>query len=140
MFAVIASLLCSGFRSCGDISTSTLGGSLGPSNGQVAGAVIGVGAAIAVVTLVSVEHSHHSLKGCVFADPSGLRLLTSDSKLYAIDGDVANVKAGDKVTLHGSRVKRAKNSIEPQTFVVQKLRKDYGPCQVPLAQPAKPEK
>jgi hypothetical protein len=137
---LVTSLLCSGFRSCGDISKTSLGGSPGPTSGQVAGVVVGVGAVVAVVTLVSVQQSDHTLKGCVYADASGLRLLTSDSKLYAIDGDVAAVKAGDKVTLHGSRVKRAKNSTDPQTFVVKKLRKDYGPCRVPLAQQTKPDK
>jgi hypothetical protein len=140
VLVVITSLLCSGFKSCGNISKSGAGGSSGSSSGQVAGVVIGVGAAVAVVTLVSVEQSHHTLKGCVFADASGLRLLTSDSKLYAINGDVANVKAGDKVTVHGSRVKRAKNSTDPQTFVVEELKKDYGPCQVPIAESTNAEK
>ena len=129
-FAALTALLCSGSTSPATCQSS---GSIGPSEGEVVGAAVGVGAAIAVVTVVAVDHSHHTLKGCVFTGPNGLRLQTSDSKVYAIEGDAASIKAGDKVKFHGSKVKKTKDSSGDQVFKVEKVSKDYGPCQVNLA-------
>ena len=112
--------------------------SVGPSKGEVVGAAVGVGAVVAAVTIVAVNHSHHTLNGCVFAGQNGLQLRTSDSKTYAIEGDAADIKAGDKVKLHGSRVKKTKDSSGDQVFKVEKLKKDYGPCHVTPAEAAKP--
>jgi len=61
-----------------------------------------------------------------------MKLKTSDSKIYSIDGDSAAVKAGEKVKLHGSRVK-AKTADGDQTFKVEKVSKDYGPCHADIA-------
>jgi hypothetical protein len=127
--------LCSAASSpsgCGNNTNTNL--SIGPSKAEVVGAAVGIGAAIAVVTIVAVDHSHHVLKGCVFTGPNGLRLQTSDSKLYVIEGDAASIKAGDRVKLHGSKVKKTKDTSGDQVFKVEKLSKDYGPCQVNLAQ------
>jgi hypothetical protein len=57
----LAGLLCSGASSPTGC-TQPSGGSIGPSNGQVIGAAVGVGAVIAAVVLVSVgvHNSHHT--------------------------------------------------------------------------------
>jgi hypothetical protein len=89
-------------------------------------------------TYLAVSHSRHTLKGCVFEGPGGLRLQTGDSKIYTIQGDAASIKAGDKVRLHGSRVKKAKGYSGDPAFLVQKLSKNYGPCHVTLAQGSSP--
>jgi len=111
---------------------------IGPSGGQVYGAIAGVAGIGAVATILAVNHSHHTLTGCVFEGPEGLRLQSSDSKIYAIEGDAASIKAGDKVKLHGSRVKKAKGYSGDQAFMVQKLSKNYGPCHATLAQVSRP--
>ncbi len=50
-------------------------------------------------------------------------------KLYAPKGDLADVKVGDKLNFHGSRVKKVRGDFEgSQVFVVEKINKDYGPC------------
>jgi hypothetical protein len=112
--------------------------SIGPSGAQVYGAIAGVGGIAAVATILAVNHSHHTLKGCVFEGPTGLRLQSSDSKTYTIEGDAASIKAGDRVKLHGSRVKKAKGSSGDKVFKVEKLSKDYGPCHVTLAESSRP--
>jgi hypothetical protein len=104
----------------------------GPSGGEVAGAGIGVGAAVVIVAVVAVSHSHHRLTGCAFDGPNGLKLKTSDST-YSIEGDAANIKAGEKVKLHGSKVKKAKGAGGDQVFKVEKVRKDYGACHIEVA-------
>jgi hypothetical protein len=111
---------------------------LGPSGGQVYGAIAGVAGIAVVGTILAVNHSHHTLSGCIFDGPGGLRLQTSDSKIYTIEGDAVSLKAGDKVKLHGSRVKKAKGYTGDQAFTVQKLSKNYGPCHVTLAQVSRP--
>jgi hypothetical protein len=131
----LTALVCCGYSS--SAKAQVFQGSIGPSGGEIAAAAVGVGVAvatIAVVTVISVNNSHHTLKGCVFAGPNGLKLQTSDSKTYAIEGDATSIKAGDRVKLHGSKEKKTKDSSGNQVFKVEKLKKDYGPCQVNLAQ------
>ena len=53
-------------------------------------------------------------------------MLTSDAKIYAIQGDPAVIKVGDRVKFHGARVRKAKDSKGNQIFKVDKFKKDYG--------------
>jgi hypothetical protein len=105
---------------------------IGPSTGEVVGvgvAAVGV-IVIGTVVLVHVHNSHHTIKGCVVAGPAGVQIQSgtgSDMKTYTLSGDT-NVKVGDLVKVHGSKVKKVKNSTGDQTFLVEKLNKDYGPC------------
>jgi len=39
-------------------------------------------------------------------------------------------KVGDKVKLHGTKIKKAKNSTGPGVFKVEKLNRSYGPCPI----------
>jgi hypothetical protein len=103
---------------------------IGPSGGEVAGAAVGVVAVVSVVVAVAVSHSHHVKSGCVVAGPRGLELQTSDSKTYALEGDATNLKIGDRVKIHGSKIKKAKDATGPDVFKVEKLNKDYGACHV----------
>jgi hypothetical protein len=132
----LGSLLCTG--STAPVQCS--GGQIGPSNGEIAGVLVGIVAVpVAVVTVVAVEHSHHTLHGCVFSGPKGLELHTSDAKVYKLEGDAASIKVGDRVKFHGSHVKKAKHDeTGDQIFKVEKLSKDYGPCPVAVANAATP--
>jgi hypothetical protein len=129
-FTVLAVLLCSG--STAPVACTGSTGSIGPSTGEVVGAAVGIGAVIAVAIIVPVEisHSHHSLTGCVVTGPSGIELRTSDSKTYALEGDAASIKVGDRVKLHGSKAKKTKDTTGDQVFRVEKLNRDYGSCPV----------
>jgi hypothetical protein len=108
------------------------GGQIGPSGSEVAGAGIGIGAAIAVAIILPLEisRSHHNLTGCVVSSANGLNLQTSDGKTYALEGDSATIKAGNKVKVHGSKIKKTKDSTGPGVFRVEKLNRDYGPCPI----------
>jgi hypothetical protein len=124
-FAGLTVLLCSG-----STAPTQCQGSIGPSTGEVVGAAVGVGAVIAVAIIVPVEisRSHHIITGCVRTGTSGLELQTSDGKTYALEGDAASIKVGDKVKIHGSKIKKTKDSTGPGVFRVEKLNRDYGPC------------
>lgn len=103
---------------------------IGLTAGEKAGIGVVAGAAVATVVLVEIHQSHHNLKGCVFGGPNGLELQTSDLKTYSLDGAASNVKAGDLVRLHGSRISKAKNGDGKDVFRVEELKKDYGACRI----------
>lgn len=108
------------------------------------GIAIGIGVVAGVVAttgiLIAVNHGHHFLKGCVSNGPNGLELQTSDSKIYVLEGDPSNVKAGELVRVHGSRHKTGKSFKNNQVFKVDQLKKDYGACQVAPAPAAGPSR
>ena len=121
--AVFVALVCSGATSCSRTQVAL---------SSVAIAAVVVGTTVGVT--YAVKHSHHTLQGCVFSDANGLKLRTSDAKVYTLKGDAASIKVGDNVKFHGSKVKKAKgNATGDQVFVVQKLSKDYGPCPANVA-------
>jgi hypothetical protein len=122
----VISLLCSG--AAGPVQCQEK--QIGPSTGEVVGTIAGVGAVVVgTVVLIEVQHSHHTVKGCVFAGPQGLEVQTqNDLRTYVLDGDTASVKTGDLVRFHGSKVKKVKDSTGDQTFTVEKISRDYGPC------------
>jgi hypothetical protein len=139
----LASLVCgAGFGVTGcnyngaPIQSSS--GGFGPSGAQVTAAAIGVGAVVVgTVVLIHVQHSHHNVKGCVFSDQNGLQVQTQgDVKTYALTGETASIKVGDLVQFHGSKIKKAKGSAGNQTFTVEKISRDYGPCKLNSGPPA----
>jgi hypothetical protein len=107
-------------------------GSIGPSTGEIVGIGVGIAAAgaVAVGTIVAVNHSHHNLKGCVSSGPNGLQLANdSDKKTYALVGASPDVKAGERVKLHGTKQKKQKGNASNQQFLVDSVTKDLGPCE-----------
>jgi hypothetical protein len=123
-------LICCGATS-GSCNSSNDNFSVGPTKGQVIGATVGAAAVIAAAIIIPVEisKSHHTLKGCILSTPSGLELRTTDNKTYALSGATANLAPGSTVRIHGDRQKHDKNATSDQIFVVQKMQKNYGPCQ-----------
>jgi hypothetical protein len=122
---VLAGILWSGSESARPQTGGRIGG---PSGGQVAGAAIGVGAAVGLVTFLAINHGHRSLTGCVFNGVNGLMLKSDDAKVYRLEGQGSNIKANEKVKVHGSKVKMAKGGAGDSTFSVEKLINDYGVC------------
>lgn len=131
-FAAMTAMLCTGASSPTGCNTSGSTGSSGAYEGYAVGAAIGIGAVIAVAIIVPVEvnRSHHVLTGCVVTSANGLDLHTSDGKVYSLEGDAASIKVGDKVKLHGTKIKKAKDSTGPGVFKVEKLNRSYGPCPI----------
>ena len=104
------------------------------SNGEIAGAIAGVAGAGAAIALVVVhEHNLHTLKGCVSSGAGGLRMENAgDKRSYALTGDTAGIKAGERVKLSG---KKMKGDGDHRQFALSKLTKDYGPCEVAKTTP-----
>ncbi len=94
---------------------------IGPSRGEV----IGITAVVAVET----HHEHHTLKGCVTNSPAGQQLqIRNGARTYSLSGNTANIQAGGKVRLSGTRLKQPKDSPSNPVFMVHQMSKDYGFC------------
>jgi hypothetical protein len=125
---IIAGLILSG------ASSPVLGQGSSSGNldftGYKIGIAIGAVAIAAVVVAVVVNHNHHFMSGCVLSSSNGLELQTGDSKTVALQGESKGITAGDRIKVHGSKVKKARGATGPDFFKVDQLKKDYGPCHV----------
>jgi hypothetical protein len=104
-------------------------GSIGPSNGEIIGIAVGIGvgiAAIGVGVYFAVKHNH-SVTGCARSTADGITLTTeSDKQTYALTGDVAGIKPGNRVRVSGKKSKP--KSAGTAQFLVEKVSKDFGAC------------
>jgi hypothetical protein len=91
-------------------------------------ALIGVGVYFAV------RHGH-TVTGCAAGGGNGLDLLTEDGRSFVLLGATTGIKAGQRVKVTGARKKRVNGVTDKQSFVVDKLDKDYGACTVSPAHP-----
>ncbi len=139
LLAVLLSAVICCAATGGSCNSSNDNFSIGPSTGEVVGLTVGAVAIVAAVIIIPVEisKSHHTLKGCVLSTPNGLELRTTENKTYALSGPAADIIPGNTLRLHGDREKRDKNTAGDQVFLVQRMQKNYGPCQA-LAQTAAP--
>ena len=137
MAAKLRSFLCRAMV-CASLvaSTATVNAQIGYkiTNGDKAGiaavlAAVGVGAGIGIYCAV---HHGNSLNGCAVSGSDGLELQNrGDQQTYALVGEVAGIKPGDRVRVSGKKEKKDVGDAQP--FVVEKLTKDYGPCKVETA-------
>jgi hypothetical protein len=129
------------FVCCGATSGScnTSNERIGPSEGEVVGVAVGAAAVVAAVIIIPIEINkhNHTLKGCVLNTPDGLELHTTENKTYSLAGTTADIAPGNTLRLHGKHEKHEKNTPGSQVFLVQKMQKNYGPCQA-LAQTTPP--
>jgi hypothetical protein len=109
------------------------GSHIGPSKGEVVGITVGAIAAVVGVVIIAVLLVHHShrgrtITGCVAAAQNGFTVSNEKDKLvYALSGDTAGVKAGERMRLQGRKIDP--NSGSPLGWQVSQIQKDYGPCQ-----------
>jgi hypothetical protein len=105
----------------------------GCTSGNIAKVVGGVAGGVAVIVVVVYYSTHHgrTLRGCAVSSPGGMELMNEgDQQTYALTGETAVIKAGDRVRVSGKKTKGDPNH---RQFVVKKLSKDYGACKVTLA-------
>jgi hypothetical protein len=104
-------------------------GQIGPSKGEIVGAIVGVVAAVAVVAIVAIHYSKkRTITGCVKPAPNGMIVNDEkDKRVYALSGDTAGVKPGDRMTLQGKKIKP--DAGNPLGWEITKIRTDYGVCQ-----------
>lgn len=99
---------------------------------EIVGIAILTGVVVGAVVLIEI-HRHRSLKGCVSSGPGGLQLQNvKDGKTYTLVGATNQAQPGEILQLRGSKQKQSKRhrteDNDELTFVVKKMKKDYGPC------------
>ena len=99
------------------------------SNGTIVGVIVGGVATVAVVAIVAIHYSKkRPITGCVKPAQNGMIVNDEkDKRVYALSGDTAGVKAGERMTLQGKKIKP--NTGNPLTWEIRKVRTDYGVCQ-----------
>jgi len=105
-----------------------------PFGDQIRGAIIGIVAvsvALVVITVVIVHESRkkRTVTGCVASGANGMSMTDEkDKRIYALTGNTADIKTGDRFTLHGKKV-NPKGASAPLAWEVSKETKDLGVCQ-----------
>jgi hypothetical protein len=89
----------------------------------VASAVI---AGVVIFVVVHGKHKKEAITGCVASLPNGMSLSDEkDKRTWALSGDSAGARAGERMTLAGKR----KNVNNMPVFEVLSVTKDLGACQ-----------
>jgi hypothetical protein len=100
------------------------------SNGTIAGIIVGVVAAVAIVAYVVIHEStkKRSITGCVVLSENGMSVTDEkDKRSYALSGNTSNIKPGDRMTLQGKKIK-PKDAGKPVVWETKAISKDFGVC------------
>ncbi len=110
--------------------SGTIGGVTGGDAVAIGVAIAVIGAGIGFGVFYAVHHGH-SLDGCAVSGANGLELQNrGDQQTYALVGDTAGIKPGERVRISGKKEKKS-GGAHPQ-FLVEKLNKDFGACKAQL--------
>jgi len=102
-----------------------LGKGLGPSKGEVIGAIVGAAAVIGLVVYLVIP-KQKTIEGCVGSGDGGLQLTSDkDERTYVLATNGVNLQPEERVTLKG---KPGKNHSGTRDFRVNKLVRNEGTC------------
>lgn len=93
--------------------------------------IVAATAAVVIVTVVIIQQSRkkRTIAGCVISGISGPSVTDEkDRQTYALSGNTADIKPGDRMILHGKK-SNPKGVSAPLTWKVDKEIKDFGTCQ-----------
>jgi hypothetical protein len=102
-----------------------------PSGGEIAGAIAGAAAAVVIVAVVVIHElsKKRTITGCVNSGVNGMSVTDEkDKRTYALSGNTAGIKPGDRITLQGKKAK-PKGSDKTLTWEAKNVTKDFGVCQ-----------
>lgn len=101
------------------------------STGAIVGVIVGFAAAVAIVTVVVVHEASkkRTITGCVNSGQNGLNVTDEkDGQSYALSGNTTDIKPGDRMTLHGKKIK-PKDASKALVWETKSTSKDFGVCQ-----------
>jgi len=113
---------------CLTIATPGRTESITTARNQLIAGIVVVGAGLTVLAILVIHHKHKptAITGCVRSGASGMSLTNEkDRRTYALSGNPAGLKPGDRMTLEG----KPKKTGEAPVFEAQKVAKDFGACQ-----------
>jgi hypothetical protein len=102
--------------------------SIDTAGAQIVAGIVVVSAAVAVGVTLLIVHAKHktgAITGCVMPEAGGMSVTDEkDRRVYALSGDPAGIKSGDRMTLEGKRRADGKTAI----FEARRVTKDFGAC------------
>ena len=101
------------------------------STGTIVAAIVGVAAAVVVVAVVVIHQvsKKRTITGCVNSKENGMSLRNEkDKRIYALSGNTAGIKPGDRMTLQGKKAK-PKGTDETLVWEAKRVAQDFGTCQ-----------
>jgi hypothetical protein len=114
---------------CLSLSTDTKADSLKTTGVLIVVTIAAVSAAIVVVTVLVVTHAKgRTITGCVNSGENGMLVTNEkDKHVYALSGNTAGVKPGERMTLMGKKIKSDVGAT--LVWETKKISKDSGACQ-----------
>jgi hypothetical protein len=100
-------------------------------SGTMVAVVVGVVAAVVIVAVVVIHKSSkkRTITGCVNSGENGMNMTDDkDKRFYALSGNTAGIKSGDRMTLQGKEIK-PKDAGKTLVWETRKITKDFGVCQ-----------
>jgi hypothetical protein len=104
-------------------------GTIGVNHGQAVALIAGAAAVVTVIAVVTIYEvtKKRAVTGCVNTSQNGMTVTDEkDKRTYALSGNTADIKPGDRMTLQGKRIKPTGNN--PLTWETKKIAKDLGAC------------
>jgi uncharacterized protein YebE (UPF0316 family) len=92
--------------------------------------ILGVIAGIVIVTVLAIHYSKkRSVTGCVASVDNGMTITDEkDKQIYALSGNTAGIKPGDRMMVKGKKAKHA-GSGKSRVWEARDVSKDFGVCQ-----------
>jgi hypothetical protein len=92
--------------------------------------IVAVGAGLVVATVLIIHYSKkRTLTGCINSAENGMIVMDEkDKQTYALSGDIAGIKPGERMKLRGKKLK-AKNHDKTMMWEVREVSRDFGVCQ-----------
>jgi hypothetical protein len=97
---------------------------------EIVAGIVGAVAAVVVVVVLVIHYStkKRAITGCVVSGANGMSVTDEkDGQVYALSGNTMGIKAGDRMKLHGKRLK-SKGPDKTPIWEATEVTKDFGVC------------
>jgi hypothetical protein len=106
-------------------------GQIGPNTGPIIAAIVVTAAAVVIITVVVIHEStkKRTITGCVSSGANGMTVTDEkDKRTYVLSGNTAGITAGDRMRLHGKKIK-SKGPDKTLVWEARDVARDFGVCQ-----------
>ena len=92
--------------------------------------IVAVAAALVVGTVLIIHYSKkRTITGCVSSGETGMTVTDEkDKQIYALSGNTAGIKLGDRIRLQGKKV-TPKSADKTLVWETREVKRDFGLCQ-----------
>lgn len=97
---------------------------------EIEAGIVAVAAAVTIVVVVVAVHysKKRAITGCVVSAANGLSITDEkDREIYALSGNTADIKSGDRIRLRGRKLK-LKGSDKTPVWEAHDVTQDFGVC------------